>query len=196
MATKKYLSLIFISYIISICISQPPGSGNQNVYTGRIDLLPDQFNNARNFAEVTIDYNNNRVEIVYEGTDNAWNGIGFGQQVMEGSYAIIMDYDQGQEIVFETILGDHQPGDQLSNSNLNVELDLFNGSIPNQPRRRITVSRPIQAAEADIGYSFPDQPQQGSPEPVIIPIIAAQGPGYNFYVPPTNRHSFFDREPS
>lgn len=198
MTTTKSLSVIFIAYIISICICQPPdnGGGSDNgpddrgVYVGRIDLLPDQFDQPRNFAQVTIDYINNRVEIVYQGDDNFWNGIGFGGQVMENTYAIIMDYSNGQPVVFETILGDHNAGEQQELTNLNVEADLFNGTLR---RRTIIVSRPIQA-EGDPGYSFPDRPS--SEESISIPIIAAQGPGYDFFIPPTNRHSFFDREPS
>lgn len=76
MTTTKSLSLIFIAYIISICICQqggnnggggPGGPNGPNVYTGSIALLQDQFNNPRSFATVTIDYNNDRVEIIYEG---------------------------------------------------------------------------------------------------------------------------------
>ena len=190
MTVRNCFLLIFISYIISIGICQPPGGGNQNegtVYIGTVDILQ-----GRNFAQVTIDYDNNRVELIYEATDNAWNAIGFGKQFMDGAYAIVMSYDDQEPIVFDVTLGDHTPGDQLSESNLNTESDLFNSTTI---RRRITVTRPIESAE-DEGYSFPDPPPQGSPDPIQLSIIAAQGPGYDFFIGPANRHSLVDREPS
>ena len=192
MAVKTSLLLV-LAFIVSFCIAQDQNVAN--IYRGTIELLPDGNGNFRNFAQVTIDYDINQVEIIYEGTDNAWNGIGFGQNVMNRSYAIIMDYDQSdpqnpQPIVFETVLGFHNPGNQLVVSNLDTRSDEFDA---NTIQRRITVTRPIKPAN-EIGFTFPENPTTS--QTITIPIIAAQGPGYQFFISPSNRHSFFDREPS
>lgn len=188
MAAKTSLLLLYLSSLfLGVILSQP----ENNVYSGTQLLIPDQEGIPRNSVTLTIDYDNDIVEIIYQGQDSGYNGIGFGNNIMDGTYAIIMDYIINQNappqpIVFETILGDHQPGIQQDIPEITTQSDDFD---PNTFYRTITVTRSINGNQ----YSFPSKPTNIN-ENIILPIIAAIGPEYDFYI--ARPHSVLDYQSS
>eukprot|EP00484_Ammonia_sp_Unknown_P018768 CAMPEP_0197044274 /NCGR_PEP_ID=MMETSP1384-20130603/20369_1 /TAXON_ID=29189 /ORGANISM="Ammonia sp." /LENGTH=323 /DNA_ID=CAMNT_0042475705 /DNA_START=35 /DNA_END=1006 /DNA_ORIENTATION=- len=183
----RALTLLSLALFGTICNSQK--------YRGELDLVPNIAGNPQTHVEVEIDFNAvssfSAVQILFTVQNGGvWNGIGFGTQAMNGTYAIILDYDQDNDVpvAFETILGHHEPGSPLSQQTISVLEDTF--VDPNG--RRVRMERDIFPDSNEV-YVFPESPpKQG--DAIEIPMIAAVGPSWDFFLGPQVRHSQFNRE--
>ena len=90
------------------------------------------------------------------GKPKFWFGVGFGNTVMNGTYAVIVD---GEGVITERVLGNHEPGQLLSNS-----LTLVSSSV-NSTVQSIVVTRPSSMNDR---FSFNENAMQ-------FPLIWARG---------------------
>eukprot|EP01059_Diplonema_ambulator_P030544 TRINITY_DN5273_c0_g2_i1.p1 TRINITY_DN5273_c0_g2~~TRINITY_DN5273_c0_g2_i1.p1 ORF type:complete len:1010 (+),score=280.65 TRINITY_DN5273_c0_g2_i1:55-3084(+) len=129
-----------------------------DVYQGRMTAWVDDVNKV----QVDISEEDDKVFITVEGPASAWFGVGFNGSMMSGTYAIIVD---GYGQATERVLGDHDPGTQLSDNMITVvDYTVVNGV------RTVLLSRALEGVTPD-HYTF--TPNDGTP--YSIPFIAAFG---------------------
>lgn len=166
--------MFLITLTISLCFIL---SIKSQIYTGVVtNLLGD------NSITITIDYNLDIVELTLNGTITTWNGFGFGNTGMSGTYAIITEYDPldvSQGIVHEFTLQNFNAGTQYSTPEITVISDEI---IISPTRRCVKVTRSISGI-----YTFPNPPIN-SLTPFEIDVITAIGPQpSNFITSPGHR---------
>jgi hypothetical protein len=158
--------LSILLFVIGISLTK------STILQGSATILDD------NSVTVEIDTETNLVDITLEGTIDVWNGFGFGDDVMQNTYCIIMDYHFSTKdpLVFPVKLGKHRPGAKNSKSFLTVLSDTQDGST-----RTVKIQRPIKASS----FNFPTKETS-------MDIISAIGPASDYFFSP--RHSFNDRD--
>eukprot|EP01084_Bolivina_argentea_P120110 212911_1 len=155
MSLKLLLSLIIFQILLIIT--------NGQVFTGSGHMVGDTA------LSITIDYTLNKVVMQLHGPSNVWYGFGFGNTVMDGTYSIIMEYDNNDlsnGLAREFTLGNHISGNIYNEQNTQITIlsDMTYGQT-----RTVTITRPIYGI-----YTFPNPPTS-SYIPFTIPIISATG---------------------
>ena len=117
------------------------------------------FNGQHQVITLNLYESTQIAQMIFSGSPKNWYGIGYGGQVMNNTYAIIVD---GYGNVTERLLGNHEPGTLLKPS-VTVTSDLVNASLN---ARVVTLTRPMQLAYPY--YSF-------DVTTASIPIIWAHG---------------------
>lgn len=122
--TLKYLIAIFFSITLNGLIAQ------NSVGT---------FNDEKLGIELSLKYiNNNSVKITMNGPADAWFAFGFGNNKMEGTYAIVAS-ENGVE---ERFLEGRNEGELLIES-IKIESDAITGE-----QRKIVLTRSLKAKSA------------------------------------------------
>ena len=96
---------------------------------------------------VSIDTENEEVTINMVGPENDWFAYGFGNSAMDGTYAIILEKQDGSTVLSERILGFHNKGSALP-TEFQVVAEEIDGGL-----RNVTLRGP---ASSPVGnYDFP-----------------------------------------
>ncbi|WP_235298103.1 T9SS type A sorting domain-containing protein [Portibacter marinus] len=113
-------------------------------------------------VDVFVDTEKDEVVLTLTGPDQSWFAYGFGGSNMAGTYAIIMEKLNGETVVTERHLGNHNEGTALEG-----RFSLISETV-NDNSRTIVLSLPMTGSEPY--FNFPSSPQ-------AVSIISATGFG-------------------
>ena len=132
----KWMALTSVAVICMLftpmgkCVNADIVTGSQTMF-----LPPNTVS-----LDLSINDATDQVDIIAQGRTDGWFGIGFGNTVMNGTYAIIYEFGGG---VTERKLGNHNPGSVLA-STVSLVSDTSSGGV-----RTVHLQRTLDVGNSD-----------------------------------------------